>query len=202
MLAYEHPISHRKPPSCLWRTTTAAMQLPPLEVYLSWPVANYAHPSEVRGPAILVLTFVFVPLLILLVAMRTYTRLRLTKNFGYDDVAIVAAVFPTMACASLTVYAVRHIGWDRHIWDVPIDQLALSLKLAVAIEIIFSFACTLTRLSILLLVLRLMATGRGILRQFAIGYMVLICVEEMIFAVVVINTCTLVIPALQPACPV
>jgi hypothetical protein len=166
------------------------MQLPPIEVYLSWPVANYAHPPEVRGPAILVLTFIFVPLLVILVALRTYTRLRLTKNFGYDDIAIVAAVFPTLACASVTVYAVMHIGWDRHIWDVPADKLVLSLKLVMAIEIIFSSACTLTRISILLLVLRLMATGKGVLRQLAICSMVFICIEEVIFFIVVINTCT------------
>ncbi len=166
------------------------MQLPPIEVYLSWPAANYLHPTEVRGPAILVLTFIFVPLLVILVALRAYTRLQLTKNFGYDDVAIVAAVFPTLVCASVTVYAVMHIGWDRHIWDVRIDQLVLSLKLAIAIEIIFSFACTLTRISILLLVLRLMATGKGVLRRLAICSMVFICVEEVVFSVVVINTCT------------
>jgi hypothetical protein len=166
------------------------MQLPPIEVYSSWPLPNYEHPSEVRGPAILVLTFIFVPLLVILVALRAYTRLRLTNNFDYDDVAIVAAVFPTLACASVTVYAVMHIGWNRHIWDVRTDELVLSLKLAMAIEIIFSFACTLTRLSILLLVLRLMATGKCILRQFAIFSMVLIVVEEVIFSVVVINTCT------------
>ena len=165
------------------------MQLPPLEVYLSWPQPNYLHPSEVRGPAIIVLTFIFVPLLLILVGLRTYTRLRLTRNFGYDDIAIVAAVFPTLACASITVYAVKNIGWDRHIWDVPIDELVSSLKIAMAIEILFSFACTLTRMSILLLVLRIMANGRGVLRRLAICSMVLICVEELIFSIVVINTC-------------
>lgn len=147
-----------------------------------------------RGPAILVLTFIFVPLLVILVGLRTYTRLRLTKNFGYDDIAIVAAVVPTLACASITVYAVKNIGWDRHIWDVPIDEVVTSLKLAMAIEILFSFACTLTRMSILLLVLRVVATGRGVLRRLAIYSMILICIESMIFCVVVINTCRQAFP--------
>jgi hypothetical protein len=175
------------------------MQLPPLEVYLTWPEANYLHPSEVRGPAILVLTFIFVPLLVILVGLRTYTRLRLTKSFGYDDIAIVAAVFPTLACASITVYAVKNTGWDRHIWDVPIDELVISLKLAIAIEVLFSSACTLTRMSILLLVLRLMATGRGVLRRLAVWSMVFIVVEQVIFSIVVINTCRQEFPLQQGA---
>ena len=175
------------------------MQLPPPEVYLTWPEANYQHPSEVRGPAILVLTFIFVPLLVILVALRTYTRLRLTKNFGYDDIAIVAAVFPTLACASITVYAVKNIGWDRHIWDVPVDDLVISLKLALAVEILFSLACTLTRMSILLLVLRLMSTGKGVLRRIAICSMVFICVEDVIFSIVAINTCRQAFPLYHKA---
>jgi hypothetical protein len=164
------------------------MQLPSLEEYQSWPQGNYAHP-EVRGPAILVLTFIFVPLLVILVLLRVYTRLRLTKNFGPDDVAIVAAVFPTLACATITVMADLHYGWDRHIWDVSPGQLEISLKLALVIEVLFSLGCTLTRLSILLLVLRIMATGRGALRYLAIGSIAIICTEELIFCVVAINTC-------------
>jgi hypothetical protein len=164
------------------------MQLPTVDDILSWPPANLQNP-EVRGPAILVLTFIFVPLLVILVLLRVYTRLRLTKNFGADDVAIVAAVFPTLACATIAVIGDLHYGWNRHIWDVPFDKVVMSLKLGMAIELLFSVACSLTRLSILFLVLRIMATGRGVLRQLAIGSMTFICVEEFVFCVVAINTC-------------
>lgn len=165
------------------------MQLPPTEVLLTWPVGNYTHPSEVRGPAVLILTLIFVPTLLVLVALRAYTRLRLTKNFGSDDVAIVAAVVPTLGCAIITVIAVLYHGWDRHVWDVPSDQLVLALQLAMGVEILYSFACSLTRLSILFLVCRIMAAGSNALRQFAIAMMVLVCMEEFVFCVVAINTC-------------
>jgi hypothetical protein len=165
------------------------MQLPPLDVLITWPVGNYLHPSEVRGPAVLILTLIFVPTLLILVALRTYTRLRLTKNFGPDDIAIVASVIPTLACAVITTVAVTYHGWDRHVWDNPPDQLVLALKLAMAVEILYSFACSLTRLSILLLVLRIMAAERGALRRITIFMIALVGVEEFIFCIVALNTC-------------
>lgn len=165
------------------------MQFPPDDVLESWPEPNYENPSEVRGPAILVLTFIFVPLLVILVLLRVYTRLRLTKNFGPDDITIVAAVFPTLACATITVYGVLHCGWGRHVWDVTLYHQSMSLRLSMALEILFSIACTLTRVSMLLLVLRIMATGRGILRSLAIGSMVFLCMEVFIFCIVAIDTC-------------
>src|SRR5579871_5690036 len=104
------------------------MQLPPVDVIITWPQADYINPSEVRGPAILILTLIFVPLLLILVALRTYTRLRLSKNFGADDIAIVAAVFPAVGIAVLILIAVQNYGWSRHVRDVPFSQLELGLK--------------------------------------------------------------------------
>ncbi len=166
------------------------MQLPPVDVFLSWPRANYEHPSEVRGPAILIITLISVPILVTLVALRVYTRLRLTKNFGPDDFAIVVAVIPTLGCAVLSLIAVKYHGWDRHVWDVPVPQLYVALKFAMAVEVLFSFACSLTRLSILLLIRRIMAAGSEVWKRLTIALVVLICVEECIFCVVAINTCT------------
>jgi hypothetical protein len=165
------------------------MQLPPLEVLITWPEGNYSHPSEVRGPAVLILTLIFVPTLLILVALRAYTRLCLTKNFGPDDVAIAASVVPTLGCAVITMLAVLYHGWDRHVWDNPPDQLVLALKLSMAVEILYSFACSLTRLSILLLVFRVMAAGGGTLRHITIFMITLVCVQQFIFLVVSINTC-------------
>jgi hypothetical protein len=165
------------------------MQLPPIDVLITWPVGNYQHPSEVRGPAVLILTLCFVPTLLIMVVLRTYTRLRLTKNFGADDIAIVASIIPTLGCAIITTLAVLYYGWNRHVWDIPPDQLVLALKLGMAVEILFSFGCSLTRLSILLLVLRVMAAGGGALRCITIFMITLVSVEQFIFFVVVLNTC-------------
>jgi hypothetical protein len=165
------------------------MQLPPVDVIITWPQSNYIDPSEVRGPAILVLTLIFVPILVTLVVLRTYTRLCLSKNFGADDIAIVAAAFPTMGVAVLTLLAVLHYGWSRHVWDVPPDQLELGLKYVIAVEILFCIACSLTKLSMLLLILRVLAVGSTILRRLSITVMIIVFLESVIFTIVVINTC-------------
>jgi hypothetical protein len=165
------------------------MQLPPVDVVLSWPQGNYSSPSEVRGPAILILTYTMVPLLTFLVCLRTYTRLRLTKNFGPDDIAIVLATIPTLGCAVLTILAVTYHGWNRHVWDVTPDELVIALKYALAVEILFSWACSLTRISILLLIMRIMSASNRIFRKLSTFMIGFVLVEEFIFCVVAINTC-------------
>jgi hypothetical protein len=176
------------------------MQLPPVDVILTWPQGNYTNPSDVRGPAVLILTYTMVPLLTFLVCLRTYTRLRLTKNFGPDDVAIVLATIPTLACAVLTMLAVMYHGWSRHVWDVPPDRLVIALKYALAVEILFSLACSLTRISILLLIMRIMSASNNIFRKLSICLIGLMVAEEFIFCVVAINTCRYASPCLSSRC--
>jgi hypothetical protein len=67
------------------------MQLPPLAVIESWPIPNYTHPAT-RGPGNIIIIMIFYPLVCLIVGIRIYTRLRITKSFGSDDWLILAAL--------------------------------------------------------------------------------------------------------------
>jgi len=165
------------------------MQLPPLSVIATWPQPNYVNPSEVRGPTILILTLIFIPLLVILVTLRIYTRLRLSNNFGADDIAIIAAVFPTVGVAVLALVAVLHYGWSRHIWDVPPDQLVTGLKFVIAVEILFVTGASLTKVSMLLLINRIMASGSVMLRRISMALMFIVCLDCVLFFIVCINTC-------------
>ena len=165
------------------------MQLPPLSVIATWPEPNYINPSDVRGPTILILTLIFIPVLVILVALRIFTRVHLSRNFGPDDIAIVAAVFPTIGTAALALTAVLHYGWSRHVWDVPTDQLVVGLKFVIAVEILFVTGASLTKVSMLLLINRLMAAGPGLLRNISNTLMVIVCLDCAIFLIVCINTC-------------
>lgn len=104
------------------------MQLPPAEVLLTWPTPNYVSP-DVRGPQLLIITFVLFPIALATVVLRIFTRLYISKSFGADDWFLLAAVIPTFACAVLTNLAVQRWGWNRHIWDVPPNLVTLGLKL-------------------------------------------------------------------------
>jgi hypothetical protein len=67
------------------------MQLPPLSVIESWPTPNYVDPV-VRGPENIILNLIFFPLVCLVIALRVFTRLRISKNFGIDDWLILASL--------------------------------------------------------------------------------------------------------------
>jgi hypothetical protein len=165
------------------------MQLPPLSVLLSWPAPNYANPSEVRGPQLLIITLVFLPIAVLMVIIRTYTRLCISKSFGLDDVFLLMATVPTIGCAVLTNLAIRLWGWNRHIWDVKLDFLPLGLKVTIAVECLFAIAASCTKVSLLILTRRL-TSGTGTQRYIAAAGLITVACEGIIFVIVVICTCT------------
>lgn len=76
--------------SCNFRARRI-MQLPPLTVLLSWPTPNYADPTD-HGPGLLIVNLVLTPLTISFVGLRLYTRIRISKSAGFDDVLIVLAL--------------------------------------------------------------------------------------------------------------
>jgi hypothetical protein len=105
------------------------MQLPPVSEIAKWPVPNYVNPTHVRGPELLIITCIFFPLAALMVALRIFTRIRVSKAFGVDDVFLLTALVPTGAITVLTGLAMTRWDWNRHIWDVPIPLVVRGLKL-------------------------------------------------------------------------
>lgn len=64
---------------------------PDLAVIQSWPKPNYINP-ETRGPALTIVNIIFIILVFLIVGLRYYTRLRITRSFGTDDIVIGLSV--------------------------------------------------------------------------------------------------------------
>lgn len=67
------------------------MRIPPLDVILSWPAPDYEHP-QTRGEALLVVIVIFSVLVVAAVAGRFYSRLKINKWFGWDDIFIAFAL--------------------------------------------------------------------------------------------------------------
>jgi hypothetical protein len=67
----------------------------PLEMIASWPKPNYVDPIR-RGPSIIILNIILYTLVLVIVSIRTYTRLRISRSFGIDDAFILIA----MACST------------------------------------------------------------------------------------------------------
>jgi hypothetical protein len=74
------------------------MQLPPVEVLLTWPTPNYEHPVT-RGPALVIINVIFIALVLLTVAARLYTRLVIKRWFGLDDIFILIALVSDLQVA-------------------------------------------------------------------------------------------------------
>lgn len=62
-----------------------------LDTVKSWPKPNYIDPEE-RGPFIVILNIVLYIVVFVVVGLRTYTRLVISRGFGADDFLILVAL--------------------------------------------------------------------------------------------------------------
>lgn len=63
----------------------------PAAVVAGWPRPNYADPQR-RGPALVVVNSLLLALAVGVVGLRLYTRLRVCRSAGLDDLFIGLAV--------------------------------------------------------------------------------------------------------------
>ncbi len=66
-----------------------------LETIDSWPLPNYANPVE-RGPWVIVITIFLYILVLVVVGLRTFTRIFISRSFGADDVTMLIALVHTI----------------------------------------------------------------------------------------------------------
>ncbi|EFE29300.1 uncharacterized protein ARB_03871 [Trichophyton benhamiae CBS 112371] len=164
------------------------MQLPPVSVIASWPKPNYDNPPEVHGPAIIIMTAIFMPLMLAIIGIRIFTRIRILRSFGWDDIFIIAAALPTLGCGIITTTAAITLGWNRHIYDVPIWQLILGLRLTMLLECLFATGCTLTKLSLLFFTRKIMkGSGSPALQWTVVINIWIVAVELIIFILNCVN---------------
>jgi hypothetical protein len=62
----------------------------PLSALQNWPAPNYVNPER-RGPAAAIVVAVLLGLVTLILVVRIYTRVRISRGFGLDDVLIIFA---------------------------------------------------------------------------------------------------------------
>ncbi|RJE22605.1 integral membrane protein [Aspergillus sclerotialis] len=134
------------------------MQLPPPSVLKAFPEPNYVNPHT-RGPGVLIVNIVMLCLAFVVTCLRLYTRLKITTSPGLDDALIIFAMgFAIAMCTVNSLAAERH-GWSRHIWDIPPTWLPTLQKYNLTFQVLFSWASTLTKLSLLWFCRRLLGTG-------------------------------------------
>ena len=167
------------------------MRLPPLEVIAQWPKPNYEHPVT-RNKTNVIFNSTLFPIVSILIGIRVYTRLRISKSFGIDDWLIVAAVFPTGIFSALALVIELDLGWNRHVWDVDfsdIHRVTRGLKLILVMQVMFALATTLIKCSMLTLTYRILTSASSRLRPWIIVAIVVIVLEGISFCCVVTFQC-------------
>ncbi|OBT93162.1 hypothetical protein VE01_09232 [Pseudogymnoascus verrucosus] len=162
----------------------------PPDVILSWPKPNYTDPDR-RGPALLIVNCFLLPLAMVVVGMRLYTRLIIVHSAGLDDVFILTPFL--IAAVGLTIavcLAASQYGWDLHIWDVPEADIIPGRIVTWVAQLIFVAATNFTKLSILLFYTRLSTVGIRTPFDYAVwGTIVFVILYIISFSISVITAC-------------
>ncbi|KAF2765627.1 hypothetical protein EJ03DRAFT_377627 [Teratosphaeria nubilosa] len=162
------------------------MRIPPLDVILSWPKPNYVDPAT-RGPASVVVSLIFAVLMLIVVSLRLYCRTRVKKWFGWDDVMIAFALIFAIGLAVIVILAQTMYHWDRHVYDIPLNDIQASNIIAMTAKTVFVLAATFTRLSLCLFYYRLVKDS-GLawfswLVHFSVAFTMAICVALVLLII-------------------
>ncbi|KFZ06669.1 hypothetical protein V501_07194 [Pseudogymnoascus sp. VKM F-4519 (FW-2642)] len=166
----------------------------PPDVILSWPKPNYTDPDR-RGPALLIVNYFLLPLAMVVIGMRLYTRLVIVHSAGLDDVFILTPLL--IAAVGLTIevcLAASQYGWDLHIWGVLEADIIPGRIVTWVAQLLFVAATNLTKLSILLFYTRLSTVGIRTPFDYAVwGTIVFVILYIISFSISVITACNVII---------
>lgn len=150
-------------------------------------VSNFVDPPS-KAPIIYAVMSICLGLVTLLVAIRIYTRVRITKSLWWDDTASVLAWVFFIALLRVTFGAVEN-GGGVAIWNVPKTKYTHFIKYWNNIMIMARVDITLAKVAILLLYLRIFVPRQTGSRQmwFWIWFMVVFNVVYCLVLILLIQ---------------
>lgn len=171
------------------------MQAPPYNYTASWPQPNYVNPAT-HSPANTIVSCVLYAVVCVFLLLRIFTRLRLSKSFGLDDTLLLLAWIPTTIFFVLSLVMTYHFHWDRHVYDIPPDDMSIGIKVVLAVQVIFACAVTLTKLSMLMLTRRItFACATGLWYSITTTAIIVVSIQGMVFCLAVVFQCRYVLSA-------
>ncbi|KAL4955941.1 hypothetical protein BDW69DRAFT_182117 [Aspergillus filifer] len=142
-------------------------QEPPLGVE-----PNFVNPPTL-APTVITMEVVFVFLMLCAVAVRVYTRTRIQKSWGWDDLMCMLAVIGSLASMGIILRWIDALYWGRHMWDIPVaiwlDESNVRL---LSVATTYPWTACFAKLSLLLLYRRLFPYSR--LRFFIWGGIIVV----------------------------
>lgn len=95
------------------------------------------------------------------VALRIYTKIFLTHNYGWEDTASLSALTLAIGRTALDFVAVRNYQLGRHTVDVPPSLLQGEMLTEAIDGYFYMLAITLAKLSLLVFLYRIFSIDRG-----------------------------------------
>ncbi|KAK6535703.1 hypothetical protein TWF694_002153 [Orbilia ellipsospora] len=126
---------------------------------------NYVPPN--RGNEVLIVAIVSMSLAVIMVVLRLYTRKVYAGRFGWDDWLIIPATITAMGFTSIQIIGVIGAHMGMHVYDISPYAMIEGTKLTYAHMILYIFAITFTKLSIILFLRRFSV---GVMRHVHNGY--------------------------------
>ncbi|KAI2615507.1 hypothetical protein GGR54DRAFT_292718 [Hypoxylon sp. NC1633] len=119
--------------------------------------SNFTNP-ESRSYQLIIIIAVFTALIAILVSLRIYARLRITRSFGADDWLCIAATVLTLSYSALILKLLWRPGGGIlgiHLWDVPLSHFVEYQKGSLADSVLIRITNTTIKLAFLVFYLRL-----------------------------------------------
>ncbi|CAG8376068.1 unnamed protein product [Penicillium salamii] len=116
--------------------------------------SNFVDPPHKSTP-FLIVNCVFLPLAVLGLAIRTWTRLYIVRSFRSDDYFMIIALLLSCVLTGVTLDMLNW-GLGKHMWDVPATYLSpMFAKLNLTSAIVYCAATGFTKTSVLVFYLRI-----------------------------------------------
>ncbi|KIX02573.1 uncharacterized protein Z518_08514 [Rhinocladiella mackenziei CBS 650.93] len=125
--------------------------------------------SDDQGPKVVVVLWVLTVIPALFVALRLYTRITLSKSYGWDDTVIVAAWVLLLVYTSIITKA-RDYGVGRHYWTLEQDRLVNAYLFIYIGQTVIIEACSLSKTAFAFTLLRIVTKK---FEKLAIWYIIL-----------------------------
>ncbi|KAF1914747.1 hypothetical protein BDU57DRAFT_453234 [Ampelomyces quisqualis] len=162
---------------------------PPPDILQSWPLPNFKNPDE-RGWEAPTVLIIVMGLTFLIYIARMWARLALTKNAGLDDILMSLAMLPVLGLTISVILAIKVYGFQWHVWDQTNKSQITTREITMAIELNYITSTTLIKVAILVFYHRITRTLRNTFVYSVWGMIAFCVVPSIIFAFLIIFTCT------------
>ncbi|RYP18843.1 hypothetical protein DL765_003723 [Monosporascus sp. GIB2] len=119
--------------------------------------SDFINPED-RSYQLIILIAVLSTLVVLLVSLRIYARLKVTRSFGADDWLCIIATILTLSYSGIILHLLFRPGGGIlgiHLWDVPISRYMDHQKGSLADSVLIRITNTTIKVAFLVFYLRL-----------------------------------------------